>query len=355
MSKTGNIKLYSDTELEGLPPPSWLVNNLIPHESFILIYGASGCGKTHCVLSLACSIATKTPWLDKHITSKGSTVYVAAEGLRGIAKRLAANKQNLKIQSIPDIFFTGDAIDLNSEESVVAFIEAIKNHTISPSLIVFDTFARCFSGDENSAKDTSRAIHHIYKIIEAFNCTIILIHHTGKNQFQGARGSSALFAAADTVIEVIEERVGPTFVCKKQKDFESFPDIHTVFRTVELGGGETSIIVTAATVSDFLKLPADGGEDCKAILKVIEEHGDQGIGYTALQNELQKQNIKISNSTFNRRLKDLFQSGKIEKNGNGKGARYLIKPQAPASLSLPNNIQSPPMEANQSLSSTPPI
>jgi hypothetical protein len=68
----------------------------------------------------------------------------------------------------------------------------------TPVLIVVDTLARNFAGDENGTKDMNQFIRCMDAIRLAWKATILIVHHTGKDTSRGARGSSVLKAAIDT-------------------------------------------------------------------------------------------------------------------------------------------------------------
>ena len=67
-----------------------------------------------------------------------------------------------------------------------------------------DTFAQVTAGgDENSAKDIGRALEHCAGLHRATGATVLLVHHSGKDESKGARGHSSLKAAADAELEVV--------------------------------------------------------------------------------------------------------------------------------------------------------
>ena len=69
--------------------------------------------------------------------------------------------------------------------------------------MVFDTLAHCFGGnDENSAEDMGAFIQDCDAIKQRTGATVIVVHHSGKNEEAGARGSSALRGALDVELMV---------------------------------------------------------------------------------------------------------------------------------------------------------
>jgi hypothetical protein len=74
-------------------------------------------------------------------------------------------------------------------------------------LIVIDTLARAMAGaNENDAAAVSEVMNSAAAIQAETGAAVLLIHHPGKDAAKGMRGSSALLAAADTVICVDREK-----------------------------------------------------------------------------------------------------------------------------------------------------
>ena len=94
-----------------------------------------------------------------------------------------------------------------------------------PSLIVVDTLARSFAGsgaDENSATDMGVFIRSCDLLREWFDCTVLAVHHSGKDADKGLRGSSALLGAVDTSVAIQRSAGTPCVTVKvlKQKDVQ---------------------------------------------------------------------------------------------------------------------------------------
>lgn len=100
-------------------------------------------------------------------------------------------------------------------------VEAKKGKPVQ--LIVIDTLARCFGGnDENDAKDMGAFIEGCDTIKRETGATVLVVHHSGKDDTKGARGSSAFRAALDAEFNVRREGDGGAIIltCTKMKDAE---------------------------------------------------------------------------------------------------------------------------------------
>nr|WP_247712306.1 AAA family ATPase [Morganella morganii] len=112
------------------------------------------------------------------------------------------------------------------------------------------TLARCFGGsDENAAKDMGAFIQGCDFIKAATQATVLVIHHSGKDQDKGARGSSAFRAALDVEFHVRREGEDPAIIlsCTKMKDAEEPPrkayDLHSVDLYVDEDGDQITSLV----------------------------------------------------------------------------------------------------------------
>lgn len=212
---------YTEDEQDAMPEPTWLIPDMIPAEATVLMYGESGSYKSFLALDLALTVASGT---DKHgYTGKPQdVVYAAAEGPRSISRkrrpawRLAHSIQGpMKFSLINDVPFVSRA------ETIQEFCEAIEARDLKPRLVVIDTLARSMAGmNENDAKDAGEFIEAIEAIKRKFACTVVVVHHSGKESERGARGSSAFYAGFDCVLEVKAHKVtkAVSIYCRKQKD-----------------------------------------------------------------------------------------------------------------------------------------
>ena len=220
----------TETEQDALADPTWLLPNLIPDEAIVLMYGPSGEYKSFLALDMALHLAANTEGYGR--TVDGSTVtpvvYIAAEGARAIVrKRRPAWRIAHGIdKALP--FYAIDAMPLVARgDEVIELIQAIKARSIAPRLVIVDTLARALAGlNENDAKDAGILVEAVECIKRAFGCSVLVLHHTGKEEAKGARGSSALFAGFDTVLSVSAHKQSKCVELRvrKQKDADEAED-----------------------------------------------------------------------------------------------------------------------------------
>lgn len=217
----------------------WVIKGVIPAESFGVCAGASGGFKTFWAAEVAYSIATGIEFLG-HKVYKGLVLYIAAEGQAGIKKRIKAlelehglEAVNLAVIDMPVMVSIHDQKQrlLNA----IAEMEEVKNEKVQ--LIIIDTLARSFDGDENTPKDMGNFISACDSIKSLAKVTVLCIHHMGKDESKGGRGHSSLKAASDFEY-FIKRKLGAmsyTLINTKMKDSEELDDIQINLDVVDIG------------------------------------------------------------------------------------------------------------------------
>lgn len=211
-----NINEISDTQ--------WLIEDIIPNESLIILYGPSGCGKTFVALDITLHIAHNKCWKQQNIVKHGIIIYCIGEGIHGISNRIKSwhNYNNCSLNA-PFIILPIEAISFSDQTNIdkmVLTIEQIRDEYNLPiSMIVIDTLSKASVGyDENSSKDMGLFLYNFDIIKKYFNTSIMFVHHSGKNSYKGMRGSSYLLGTVDTAIQV--DNIDNTILVQieKQKD-----------------------------------------------------------------------------------------------------------------------------------------
>lgn len=211
----------STDALKALPPAQPLVQGLLDLDSLAIIYGASGSSKSFLSIDVALHVATGS-WWNRCEIAAGPVVYVAAEGARGIGRRVDAWQTQHQVYDLGrhhPITWVTMPVNLHNAAWAGAFADYCVEQR--PVLVVVDTLARCAAGaDENSAKDMGVLIDNLDRVKRLTGACTVAVHHTGKDAGAGARGSSALRAAVDTEIEVSASDELVTVKVTKQKDHD---------------------------------------------------------------------------------------------------------------------------------------
>jgi hypothetical protein len=234
-------------------PISWLVKRWIQSQALVMVHGPSGGGKTFVVLDWCLRMASGIEDWAGHKVRQGNVVYLAGEGHHGLRGRVAAWKHHHKAGKLA-MWLSKDGCDLNTPTGYLKVVEQVRMLKDRPSVIVVDTLHRFLAGDENSAQDAKTMLDACNALMMEFNCSVILVHHTGvaEEAQHRARGSSAWRGALDIEISIVpgKEGVPMQIVQRKSKDAELAETIHVELQQVAIPGwrDEDDQQVTSAVI-----------------------------------------------------------------------------------------------------------
>jgi hypothetical protein len=229
-------------ELEDLPPPTWLIDGLLPEHGLSIVYGDPGAGKSFLVLDAALRIAHGMDWHGSK-TKQVGVLYIAGEGRHGIGKRVKGWRREHGLEGADAPFklipVAIKMLDASSIERLKRTIHAIAQEVhFEIGLVIIDTVSRSIAGqDENKQEAMSALVDGCASIQEFTNGAVIGVHHAGKDKEKGMRGSSVLLGACDASIKVKKDGETVTLVVEKQKDDEEAAPIYMLMKKVEWGTG----------------------------------------------------------------------------------------------------------------------
>lgn len=256
------FQVLTATEFANRPAPTWIIKHVLPEAELVVLYGASGSGKSFMALDMAGCIARGLPWRGKK-TKQGRVVYIAAEGAGGFRNRMQAYAQQHQID-LADF-------DLGVINAAPNFLEKVDALDVAKSIkasggadvIIVDTFAQVMpGGNENAGEDMGRAMSHCKGIHRATGAVVVLVHHSGKDAAKGARGWSGLRAAADAELEVIRGATGRLLRLSKQKDGDDSMEWGFDLEVVKIGIDEDLEPITSCVVIEA-SVPVGGVADRK--------------------------------------------------------------------------------------------
>jgi hypothetical protein len=248
-------------ELAQRPPGKWLIKNVLPDDDLVILYGASGSGKTFVALDMAFHVAQGLPWRGNK-SEQGTVVIIAAEGTGGLGKRADAYARyhNLDLSKIPLHVITA-APNFLEQEDIAEVLAELKTHE-NVKLVVIDTLAQVTPGaNENGAEDMGRALANVRLIREVVGSTPMAVHHSGKDASKGSRGWSGLKAAASAQVEVLRHEGGQREIhLEKMKDGEDGVRFGFKLEIVELGLDADGDMLTSCVALEA-DLPVAKAED----------------------------------------------------------------------------------------------
>jgi len=217
-------------------PVDWLIKGILDRGSLGVLFGEPGSMKSFLAIDLCVALAGESEWHGHRIPVNTPTFYIAGEGRQGLSRRLMARIMDPGSQT--PLFVSSTAIQGTEQESVNAVVDAVKTMERQhgkPGLIVLDTLNRNFgAGDENSTADMTRFVMGMDQLKNQLGCSVLIVHHSGLQNAERARGASALRAALDWEYRLMKQDETRTLTCTKCKDFEPPAEMHFTPETVDL-------------------------------------------------------------------------------------------------------------------------
>lgn len=323
----------SDLDDLEVPPRTWLVENLIPSGTVTLLGGDGGTGKSLLALQLAAAVATGSRWIG-HTCTQGGAIYLTAEDDIDELHRRISTICGEAGQSLADL----DRLTLRSmagEDALLAYMhpQSVLTHTplfdeldtylesLPPCLLVLDTLADLFPGNENDRAQARQFIGMLRGLAINHDCAVLLLAHpslTGLNTGTGTSGSTGWNNSVRSRLYL--ERV-------KDDDYETNPDariLSTKKSNYGRTGGETQLtwkggVFVADEVQGGLDRMASNAKAERVFLKLLRLHTDQGrkvnhVGSTTYAPALFAKHPDAEGCTkrsFKNAMETLLSSGKI--------------------------------------------
>lgn len=267
----GKFRVLRQSEIPTLTTAQWLIKGVLPRSRDpIILFGASGAGKSFVALDQALAIARGVEWRGCRVT-QGRVLYIAAEGGAGIAKRVQAycDHHGIRREGVPlDVILA--APNLLEQEDVTEVVKSIAS--FGPyDLVIVDTLAQVTPGaNENAGEDMGPVLSNIKAIQNATGATVEVVHHAGKDLSRGSRGWSGLKAAAEAQIEVVrDDDTGQRYTrIEKMKDGEDGARYGFKLEIVQIGVDEDGDAVTSCVV-----VPVDFVPQTKDTTKGLKRRG----------------------------------------------------------------------------------
>lgn len=303
-------RMLSGLDICNLPPPEWIVQDVIQTPGVGMLYGPPKVGKSFVAIDLACSVATGRPWLGKQVARPGRVLYVVAENVGAFGQRLAAWADYHGADGLERVTWLTGAVNLTTDEAVAAMCSIVQGY----DLVIFDTLARCAVGlEENSARDMGLLVDAVDRIRDACGGHVLLVHHAGKDGTQKARGSSALLGAVNVSIRVS----GGDYVTVAVEDSNNSESGHSVRYSREPVGDALVLVEGPAPSLD--RRPPKNQDLALDCLRAIA--GPGGVSNTEWRAQCEDQGIPLG--SFQRLRKWLVARGDVVNLGTDSMPKYV--------------------------------
>ncbi len=230
------------------------VQDWLPKRGKSLLYAPAKSGKSYLCLQLARCVGVGEPFIGIP-TTRGRVLYIQFElGEEILQARL---KQTCK--EYEDVFVgTSFSVKLDTvpgQEQVRTALEAVE-----PNVVIFDPLYKALSGDENESHDIMPVLDYLDSLIEGYDCSILVIHHAGKDISKHGRGSSVLEDWVDSYLQMqktskdgepLKVKIKPIFLRHAANPPEPIEAVLTDFEFARVGKEPTVKEQVLAYLKEF--------------------------------------------------------------------------------------------------------
>jgi hypothetical protein len=249
--------LRQDTE-----PTMWLVPDVLPAGSIVLLSAPPAHYKTWLALEIANCVSLEKDFLDRKVRNT-IVYYIDRENPKAVLIQylrklgVPSGNDSLRIWPLwgekePPQFSDGTYLDLAKDKP----------------LIIFDSLIRFYSKgiDENSSSDMSQIMGFLRQLTKE-GATILVLHHAGKSEKSEYRGSSDILGGVDMAYTIKKDENSSSLHlnCIKSR-FHKEDNIH-----INIISDETSM--------KFVSAPDPDEESIRAIREVISESKKSTVQY----------------------------------------------------------------------------
>lgn len=289
----GSDLFFSAAMLQGKPVPErkQVVDGMVPSGTVTLLGGDGGTGKSLLALQLSAAVATGGPWLGRSVAA-GPVVDISAEDDdEELHRRLfdVTRAEGLQFTDLDKMVIRS----LAGKDALLATIPApsapLKKSKLfdevsacmvlhKPVLLVLDTLADLFPGNENDRAQARQFIGMLRGLAIEHECAVVLLSHpslSGMNSGSGTSGSTGWNNSVRSRLYL--ERV-------TQDGYEANPDAR-VLKTMKANygriGGEISMtwrdgVFVADAPETGLDRMASGMKAERVFLKLLRLFAEQG-------------------------------------------------------------------------------
>lgn len=272
------FETYSIMQIRSLPPVEWTIDGVIPQNSFSVMYGEPGAGKSFLALDMALSVAHNQSWHGRAVWG-GAVLYIAGEGVGGLGKRIKAWQAYYGVLCDAPLFVLPTAVRMREDDEVEKLMRTIDGLGVDFSCVFIDTVARALlGGDENSATDMGMFVNACDAVKNHTKAAVVGIHHSGKDVARGMRGSTALLGAVDASVRVSRSDNALSMKMEKQKDAEPIEDLVFDMQKIQIIGDSSIVLEKSESAVQFRpKLSGAQRIALEALRQAIIDEGKQSV------------------------------------------------------------------------------
>ncbi len=333
-SKSVQIMEWRQFDKIVFPKERWLVENLLPINSFSFIAAPSGSKKTWLAMEMARSIALGIPFLNhsKFKTKKSNVLYIEPESPQHETQRRG---RQLGLNKVTNMWvWCFGSVDLSDEKVIVKLGEFIKTNDIS--VVFVDTLRSVSGGLKENEGDMVRVFFNNIKEIRDGGVTFVFLDHTRKMPVGWTKraldandliGSQDKRAAVENVSMVRSVR-GSNYIeyhHVKSKTGLEYPPFKVLIEDAVLANGET--ITTLSFDSEI-----DERESAKELAKKLVIEHLANVDEECTAKELKTAlTSKVGNNAVDDALKELCEQEEVVCKKTKPYTYWVVKGESSAS------------------------
>ncbi len=203
------LKVLSATEFKRIPPPTFVIDRVLP-SGVIVLFAIPGLGKSFLCLAFGSSIARNVPLFGNaafKVNRPGWVLFILPEGVASWAGRVRSYDCHHFYDDSPNMQFINDGINVYDDRGWALLRMTVDQLTDQrgepPTLIIVDTLASATPGaNENAIEDMGLVMSRLQSLVKS-GSNVLLVHHA--NKAGDYRGHSAIKGSCDAMLQLTKD------------------------------------------------------------------------------------------------------------------------------------------------------
>jgi AAA domain len=269
------FKLTPYREMKPGLDQSYLVDELFPAKGIVVVWSPPKNYKSFAMLSVGLHVAMGWKYCGRAV-HQGLVLYCAFEGGHKFSNRIEAQRRYYDLtddQDIPMPVLKGMA-NLISDHKLMIDEFKYQLQGTRPVAVILDTLNRSFVGSESKDADMANYVRAAEAIRDAFDCVVIIVHHTGWDESR-MRGHSSLPAAVDAELSLAREGDMATLEVKHMRDGVEGTQVVLRAKSIDIGEDangkeQTSLVLIPADPEDVMPSSGQPKQTWPRSLKIFQ-------------------------------------------------------------------------------------
>jgi len=267
-----NIRIISVKELMemDIPLPRWIIKDIIPEGSIVLLAGKSASMKSFLSTLMAVCCMYDKNFLGKFETNRGTWIYFDEDNPLRLTKDRTLKVLRGSGVEVPENFkyISQSGLKLDIDDHVEILEQIIREY--KPSVIILDSLIKFLATtNENDSGEMDNIFNKIRRLAETYNTTFLIIHHLRKSSSdkrptdsdEMIRGSTAIVNSCDVINVISRKSKAYPYInfkqVKNRYDRELDPFIILVNQTSDNSGLTFELTASVAEEQDAVSQAAD--------------------------------------------------------------------------------------------------